>query len=194
VAAISPQKSVTLALSSRMQTSSSCGYEAECEVRVASNIASCVCRRSSSDEALPKSFIKVSKASARNFTSAANNGYWLPLPAQVDGSNRFFPDFLWWIGGRRFAIETSGRHLLASKVRGKLLSLIDPAVALIARGQVAENWSRNENAEGWTLVRARHGAATAMPEHYADLATLLAQLRGTPTTTSESAPVGGDPT
>lgn len=116
---------------------------------------------------------------ARNFTSAANNGYWLPLPAQVDGSNRFFADFLWWIDGRRYAIETSGRHLLASKVRGKLLSLSDPAIALIARGRVAASWSRNESAEGWTLVRARPGAASATPEHYPDLATLLAQLRGT---------------
>ncbi len=111
----------------------------------------------------------------------ANNGYWLPLPAQVDGSNRFFPDFIWWIDDRRFAIESSGRHLLASKVRGKLLSLLDPAVALVARGRVAENWTRNEGAEGWTLVRARPGAASPLPEHFGDLRTLLAQLRATAT-------------
>lgn len=42
---------------------------------------------------------------ARIFTTAAQNGYGLELPIKVGTSNTFYPDFLWWIDGKAWALE-----------------------------------------------------------------------------------------
>jgi type III restriction enzyme len=114
---------------------------------------------------------------ARNFTSSAQNGYGLQLPASVDGSNSFYPDFLWWVDGQCWAIDTTGRHLLDAKVRGKLLALADPKIALVTRGRLDPTWHRLEDKTGWTLIRPSN-VGEARPEQYERLEDLLAQIRG----------------
>jgi type III restriction enzyme len=91
---------------------------------------------------------------ARN-PSTANLGYGLPLPRKAGESATFYPDFLVWADGVVWAIDTTGRHLLDEKVRGKLIALGTPKVALVVRGEVnVENGAR-EGKEGWTLVIGR---------------------------------------
>lgn len=70
--------------------------------------------------------------------STANLGYSIPLPAKVDESSRFYPDFLWWPDPTAtcWALDTTGRHLLNAKVRGKLIALDEPSVALVVRGEI----------------------------------------------------------
>jgi type III restriction enzyme len=72
----------------------------------------------------------------RNPPTRASGGYGLPMPVQVAGSQTFYPDFLWWIDERVFAIDATGVHILGPKVRGKLFSLPLPHVALATRGRV----------------------------------------------------------
>lgn len=86
---------------------------------------------------------------ARN-PSFGEGGYSIPLPARVGSSQRFFPDFVWWIDGRMFVIETTAPHLMADKIAGKLLPLSDPRIALVAKGQFDERWA--QVGDGWTLV------------------------------------------
>lgn len=114
---------------------------------------------------------------ARNFTTAAQNGYGLELPIKVGTSNTFYPDFLWWIDDKALALDTTGAHILDAKVRGKLLSLANPLVALITRGRVSADLQRVEDNAGWTLVRASAGGVGPRPEHFASLALLLAAVR-----------------
>jgi type III restriction enzyme len=113
---------------------------------------------------------------ARNFTTTAQNGYGLQLPATVDGSNAFYPDFLWWVDEVSWAIDTTGKHLLDAKIRGKLLALPDPKIALVTRGRVDPNWHRLEDRAGWTLVRPSN-VGEARPEYFDRLDDLLTQLR-----------------
>lgn len=114
---------------------------------------------------------------ARNFTTAAQNGYGLELPIKVGTSNTFYPDFLWWIDEEAWALDTTGAHILDAKVRGKLLSLPSPTVALVTRGRISADLQRKEDNAGWTLVRAAVGAIAARPEHFAGLPDLLGHLR-----------------
>ena len=112
---------------------------------------------------------------ARN-PSTASTGFGIPLPAKVETSSRFFPDFLWWVDDARcWALDTTGQHLLNAKVRGKLVALDEPRVALLVRGDInlATNTTLDKN--GWSLVRARK-ARPAKSEHFEDLHGLLSRL------------------
>lgn len=113
---------------------------------------------------------------ARNFSSASQNGYGIPLPIAVGASNTFYPDFLWWIDGACWAVETSGQFILEPKVHGKLVGLDQPRVALVVRGEVSADWRRLEGGTGWTLVR-RSNVGTPRPETFPSLDALLAILR-----------------
>jgi type III restriction enzyme len=104
-------------------------------------------------------------------------GYGLPLPVKVGDSSSFFPDFLWWVDGECFAIDPTGRYILEGKIRAKLLDLPTPRVVLVTRGKVSQDWTRREDADGWTMVRRRTGRLPA-PEHFDKLTDLLNRLRG----------------
>jgi type III restriction enzyme len=112
---------------------------------------------------------------ARN--PARGSGYGLPLPTKIGESAAFYPDFLWWIKGTCFAIDPTGRHMLEDKVRAKLLDLDEPKVVLVSRGKVASDWTRTQEASGWTMVRQRPGRKVA-PEHFENLLDLMKRLSG----------------
>jgi type III restriction enzyme len=112
---------------------------------------------------------------ARN-PSNASNGFGIPLPAKAEASSRFFPDFLWWVDDATcWALDTTGQHLLNTKVRGKLIALEQPRVALLVRGDVDLATNTLVDKNGWSLVRARK-ARPAKSEHFDDLHGLLARL------------------
>lgn len=113
---------------------------------------------------------------ARNFDRASLNGYGIVTPTQVGSSGAFYPDFLWWVDGVCWAIDTTGAHILEAKVRGKLLSIDEPRIALVTIGRISADWHRSETKDGWTLVRAS-GAIEPKPVHFDDLPSLLADLR-----------------
>ncbi len=112
---------------------------------------------------------------ARNFTTAAQNSYGIELPIKVQSSNTFYPDFLWWVNGVCWAIDTTGPHLLTDKVRGKLMSIQNPTIAFVTRGRMSKDLLSKESPVGWTLVRASNAGPRV--EHYATLAELLAAVR-----------------
>jgi hypothetical protein len=97
------------------------------------------------------------------------------MPVQVGGSQRFYPDFLWWVDEAVWAIDTTGVHILGPKVRGKLFGLMLPKVALVTRGKVAVSLDTVEDKAGWTLLLP--GPAAPRRTQYADLSALLAALR-----------------
>jgi len=87
-------------------------------------------------------------------------GYSIPLPFKVGDSLRFFPDFIWWPngpGGKALAIDTTGRHLINEKIRGKLVALDQPKVALVVRGDVDLEHEQVTKENVWTAVMARPG-------------------------------------
>ncbi|WP_432178876.1 hypothetical protein [Streptomyces sp. NBC_00063] len=90
---------------------------------------------------------------ARN-PSASDLGFHIPLVAKVGESTRFFPDFLWWVDEKCWAIDTTGRHLLNEKVRGKLIALDQPRIALVVKGRVDLD-GNEESKDGYTIVLAR---------------------------------------
>jgi type III restriction enzyme len=105
-------------------------------------------------------------------TASAELGFGIPLPIKVGDSTRFYPDFLWWIDGVCWAIDTTGRHLLSDKVRGKLIGLEQPKVALVVRGQIDLPRGVIVDRSGWTVVLARAALAPVV-EHSDDLQHLL---------------------
>ena len=111
----------------------------------------------------------------RNPPSASMGGYGLPMPIKVAGSENFYPDFLWWVDDTAFAIDTTGLHILSPKVRGKLLSLGLPKIALVTRGQVAASLDSVEDKPGWTLVLP--GPIVPRRLFFPDLGALLTDLR-----------------
>ncbi len=111
----------------------------------------------------------------RNPPSASMGGYGLPMPIKIAGSENFYPDFLWWVDGKCFAVDTTGLHILKAKVRGKLLALGTPKIALVTRGTVGPTFDTNEDEGGWTLVLP--GPNEARRLLFDDLAALLADLR-----------------
>lgn len=113
---------------------------------------------------------------ARNFDRAALNGYGLPLPVAVGSSHTFYPDFLWWVDGGCWAIDPTGPHIFDAKVRGKLLSLPEPRIALVAKGRLSADWQGREAPDGWTLARPSN-AVQVRPEHFPNLEDLLSALR-----------------
>lgn len=89
---------------------------------------------------------------------SAELGFYIPLPFKVGDSLRFFPDFLWWptgADGPCWALDTTGRHLVYEKVRGKLLGLSQPRLALVVRGKVDLGREAVDGRSGWSLVIAR---------------------------------------
>jgi len=111
----------------------------------------------------------------RNPPTRGVGGYGVSLPIQVRGSETFFPDFLWSIDGRAFAIDTTGVPLLDAKVRGKLLVLPNPTLALLTRGGVSVNLDMLESKDGRTLVLA--GPSGPQRTHHPSLDVLVAALR-----------------
>ena len=103
-------------------------------------------------------------------------GFSIPLPVKIGDSSRFFPDFLWWVDDASWALDTTGRHLLDGKVRGKLIALDHPKVALVVRGHVDLATGSKTSTSGWTLVRARTHLP-AVGEHYESLQELLGAIR-----------------
>lgn len=104
--------------------------------------------------------------------STSELGYGLPLPVRVGDSSRFFPDFLWSSGTTMWAIDTTGRHLLSDKVRGKLLDLTTPRLALVVRGKVDVPTASKLDNTGWTAVLPRPQLGPLV-EHSEDLQALL---------------------
>lgn len=111
---------------------------------------------------------------ARN-PSTANLGYGIRLPRKVGESSTFYPDFLVWHSDLVWAVDTTGRHLLDEKVRGKLITLGSPRMALAVRGQVDLTHSSREGSDGWSLVIGRANL-TPLVEHSGDLEELVATL------------------
>jgi type III restriction enzyme len=91
---------------------------------------------------------------ARNPTTESQ-GYGIPLPKKVGDSSTFYPDFLVWKKGECWAVDTTGRHLLDAKVRGKLFALESPKMALVVRGIVDLSRDATEGKDGWSLVLPR---------------------------------------
>jgi type III restriction enzyme len=111
---------------------------------------------------------------ARNSATAAL-GFGIPLPTKVRDSATFYPDFLVWIGEICWAIDTTGRHLLDEKVRGKLITLGLPKMALVVRGRVDLGTGSREGKEGWSAVVGRP-SLKPLVQHSDDLGALLGLL------------------
>jgi type III restriction enzyme len=97
--------------------------------------------------------------------STATTGYGIPLPLKVGDSSRFYPDFLWWAGDTCWGLDTTGRHLLNDKIRGKLVGIQDPRLALVVRGRVDVARSSLTDKTGWTLVVARPALEPLVEQH-----------------------------
>lgn len=105
----------------------------------------------------------------------AGDGYQVPLPFKVGDSLRFFPDFVWWPSGEdgeAWALDTTGRHLIQEKIRGKLVGLGTPRMALVVRGQMDLDKERSIGVTGWSAVIGRPGLKPLV-EHNTDLSALL---------------------
>ncbi len=104
-----------------------------------------------------------------------SQGFGIPLPKKVGDSSTFYPDFLIWKKGVCWAVDTTGRHLLDEKVRGKLVALETPRMALVVRGTVDLGSGSREGKEGWSLVLGR-GNLRPIVEHSDDLDALVTML------------------
>jgi type III restriction enzyme len=111
----------------------------------------------------------------RNPPTTGMGGFGMPMPVKVAGSQTFYPDFLWWVDQTCHAIDTTGLHILGPKVRGKLLSITNPRLALVVRGRVGPKLDTLEDESGWTLMLP--GAAGPRRLHFDDLGPLLVALR-----------------
>jgi type III restriction enzyme len=103
------------------------------------------------------------------------------LPFVVGDSLRFFPDFLWWpdgVGKGAWAIDTTGQHLLQEKIRGKLVGLEQPQMALVVQGEVDLTREQVVGKDGWSAVIARPSGLQPLVERADDLPSLLEQLAG----------------
>ena len=99
-----------------------------------------------------------------------------PDSVEVAESSRFYPDSLWWVRDDLcWAIDPTGQHLLDAKVRGKLIALDSPRVALVTEGHVDLPANALSGTEGWSLVRAR-AALPAVAQQFESLEELLASL------------------
>lgn len=105
------------------------------------------------------------------------DGYGIPLPVKVGGSSTFYPDFIWWAGDLCYALDPTGKHILEDKVRGKLLSIDSPSIALVTKGRVSNDWRSTEPTDEYTLVRPRKGRQPA-PEYFKDLPSALRRIAG----------------
>ena len=112
-----------------------------------------------------------------------SQGYGLPLPRKVRDSATFYPDFILEKGDTCWAVDTTGRHLLDEKVRGKLVALERPRMALVVRGRVDMGSGSREGKEGWSLVLGRNGQ-TPIVEQTAELDQLVRLMLDYPEQTS----------
>lgn len=103
------------------------------------------------------------------------DGYGVLLPIKVGSSSTFYPDFLWWVDGECFAIDPTGKHILEEKVRGKLLTIDRPKIALLTKGKVSNDFHQLSDTDGYTLVRPRKSRAAA-PEYVNSLVEALERL------------------
>ena len=110
----------------------------------------------------------------RNPTTESQ-GFGIPLPKKVGDSSTFYPDFIIWKKGVCWAVDTTGRHLLDEKVRGKLVALETPRMALVVRGTVDLGSGSREGKEAWSLVLGRANLRPIV-EHSDDLDVLVAML------------------
>ncbi|QIM16037.1 hypothetical protein G7067_05770 [Leucobacter insecticola] len=108
------------------------------------------------------------------------DGYGVLLPVKVGSSNTFYPDFLWWVDGECFAIDPTGKHILEEKVRGKLLTIDRPRIALLTRGKVSRDFHSLSDTDGYTLVRPRKNRSAA-PEYFSTISDALLRLAPDPT-------------
>lgn len=100
--------------------------------------------------------------------------YGIPLPLKSASSSTFYPDFLWWVNGKVWAIDPTGKHILDEKIRTKLLAVPEPLqIALVTRGKLDIGFKKISE-DGWTLVRLRLG--NAAPETFDTLSDLLSDL------------------
>ncbi|HLI60768.1 MAG TPA: hypothetical protein VKV21_13995 [Solirubrobacteraceae bacterium] len=104
-----------------------------------------------------------------------SQGFGIPLPKKVGDSSTFYPDFLIWKKDVCWAVDTTGRHLLDEKVRGKLVALETPRMALVVRGRVDLGTGSREGKEGWSLVVGRPNLKPIV-EHSDDLDVLVSML------------------
>jgi type III restriction enzyme len=104
-----------------------------------------------------------------------SQGFGIPLPKKVGDSSTFYPDFLVWKKDVCWAIDTTGRHLLDEKVRGKLVALGTPRIALVVRGQVDLGSGSREGKDGWSVVIGRANQKPII-EHNDDLDILVKLL------------------
>lgn len=111
----------------------------------------------------------------RNPPAAGQGGYGIPMAIKVGSSENFYPDFLWWVDKTCFAIDTTGLQILASKIRGKLLAIPEPRIALVTRGLVASSFERLEDQDGWTLVLPSPNGPRRL--HHSELGAVLTDLR-----------------
>ncbi|ROS45998.1 DEAD/DEAH box helicase family protein [Curtobacterium sp. PhB78] len=110
---------------------------------------------------------------------ARGDGYGILLPVKVGTSSTFYPDFLWWVDGKCFALDPTGKHILEEKVRGKLLTVEKPKIALFTRGTVSADFHSLVDTDGYTLVRPRSNRAPA-PEHLSSVEDALLRLAPPP--------------
>jgi type III restriction enzyme len=104
-----------------------------------------------------------------------SQGFGIPLPKKVGDSSTFYPDFLIWRKDVCWAVDTTGRHLLDEKVRGKLVELETPRIALVVRGTVDLGSGSREGKEGWSLVLGRPNLKPIV-EHSDELDSLVRLL------------------
>jgi type III restriction enzyme len=102
----------------------------------------------------------------------SNQGFGIPLPKKVGDASTFYPDFLLWKKDTCWAVDTTGRHLLDEKVRGKLIALETPKVALVVRGTVDLGSGSREGKDGWSLVLGRPNQKPIV-EHSDELDSLI---------------------
>ncbi|OAH61015.1 DEAD/DEAH box helicase [Dietzia cinnamea] len=103
------------------------------------------------------------------------DGYGIQLPVKVGSSTTFYPDFLWWTNDICIAIDPTGKHILEEKVRGKLLTIDDPKIALLTKGKVSSDFRSISDTDGYTLVRPRRTRAAA-PEYVNTIVDALNRL------------------
>ncbi|WP_309130343.1 hypothetical protein [Brevibacterium sp.] len=103
------------------------------------------------------------------------DGYGIQLPVKVGSSTTFYPDFLWWVDNVCIAIDPTGKHILEEKVRGKLLTIDNPRIALLTKGKASSDFGSLADTDGYTVVRPRKTRAAA-PEYVGTLADALNRL------------------
>ncbi|MFZ0710749.1 MAG: hypothetical protein WAM53_11970 [Terrimicrobiaceae bacterium] len=105
----------------------------------------------------------------------SNQGFGIPLPTKVGDSSTFYPDFLLWGKEECWAVDTTGRHLLDAKVRGKLIALENPKMALVTRGTVDLDRGSREGKDGYSLLVGRPNLKPII-EHAEDLDAVMGVL------------------